>query len=99
MRTPQGGIVGVLQLINATAGGVVVPYSERQRALVASLASQAAVALENSLLYAEIRQLFEGFVRASVVAIEARDPRFSETGVRDLLEQSGGQHVTIVHED
>jgi hypothetical protein len=33
------------------------------------------------------------------LAIEARDPRFTETGVRELLEQSGGQHITIVHED
>jgi Protein of unknown function (DUF3341) len=31
--------------------------------------------------------------------IEARDPRFTENGVRDLLEQSGGQHITIVHEE
>ena len=33
------------------------------------------------------------------LAIEARDPRFTETGVRELLEKSGGQHITIVHED
>ena len=77
MRTPKGHVVGVLQLINATRDGEVVSYSASQRALVVSLASQAAVALENSHLYAEIRQLFEGFVRASVVAIEARDPATS----------------------
>ena len=33
------------------------------------------------------------------LAIEARDPRFTENGVRELLEQTGGQHITIVHED
>jgi Alternative complex III, ActD subunit len=33
------------------------------------------------------------------LAIEARDPRFTEDGVRQLLEQTGGQHITIVHED
>src|SRR6266567_1509113 len=33
------------------------------------------------------------------LAIEARDPRFTESGVRELLEKSGGQHITIVHED
>jgi hypothetical protein len=33
------------------------------------------------------------------LAIEARDPRFTETGVRELLEKSGGQHITIVHQD
>jgi HD-GYP domain-containing protein (c-di-GMP phosphodiesterase class II) len=77
MQTPQGHVVGVLQLINAMKDGGVVPFSERARDLLVSLASQAAVALENSHLYAEIRQLFEGFVRASVVAIEARDPATS----------------------
>ena len=106
MRTPQGGIVGVLQLINATARGVVVPYSERQRSLVASLASQAAVALENSLLYAEIRQLFEGFVRASVVAIEARDPATSGHSFRvanltvalaESVDRAGGSRFEPVH--
>ena len=73
MRTPGGRTIGVIQLINPGAG----PYDARQEALAVSLASQAAVALENSQLYAEIRQLFEGFVRASVVAIEARDPATS----------------------
>ncbi|OFW23253.1 MAG: hypothetical protein A3H97_12280 [Acidobacteria bacterium RIFCSPLOWO2_02_FULL_65_29] len=77
MRAPKGHIVGVLQLINTKRNEDVITYSASQSALVVSLASQAAVALENSQLYAEIRQLFEGFVRASVVAIEARDPATS----------------------
>jgi hypothetical protein len=33
------------------------------------------------------------------LAIEARDPRFTEVGVRELLEGTGGEHITIVHED
>ena len=33
------------------------------------------------------------------LVIEARDPRFTELEARDLLERSGGQHITIVHED
>ena len=33
------------------------------------------------------------------LVIEARDPRFTELETRELLEQSGGQHVTIIHED
>jgi HD-GYP domain-containing protein (c-di-GMP phosphodiesterase class II) len=89
MRTPQGHIVGVLQLINAKRdAGVrldstdafsrdVIPYSPQHEALVESLAAQAAIALENSQLYAAIEQLFEGFVRASIVAIESRDPATS----------------------
>src|SRR5207245_9404501 len=41
------------------------------------LASQAAVALQNSRLYESVRVLFEGFVSASVGAIESRDPTTS----------------------
>jgi HD-GYP domain-containing protein (c-di-GMP phosphodiesterase class II) len=44
---------------------------------VLSLASQAAVAFENSRLYDSIHRLFEGFVRAAVTAIETRDPATS----------------------
>src|SRR6266513_2624431 len=46
---------------------------------------------------------WERFMRVTndgfFLAIEARDPRFTETGVRELLEKSGGQHITIVHQD
>ena len=72
LRTPNGHVIGVLQLINTKHG-----YSGRIDALATSLAAQAAVALENSQLWADIRRLFEGFVRASVTAIEARDPATS----------------------
>jgi HD-GYP domain-containing protein (c-di-GMP phosphodiesterase class II) len=71
LRTPKGDVIGVLQLINGAS------YSARVDALATSLAAQAAVALENSQLWTEIRTLFEGFVRASVGAIEARDPATS----------------------
>ena len=89
LRTPKGHIIGVLQLINAkrvrasrldTVAAVaagVTPYSDRLDRLATSLAAQAAVALENSQLWSDIGRLFEGFVRASVVAIESRDPATS----------------------
>jgi HD-GYP domain-containing protein (c-di-GMP phosphodiesterase class II) len=89
MTTPQGTVIGVLQLINckrdpsavlpteAAVEAEVIPYPERFRGLAASLASQAAVALENSRLYQSIQALFEGFVQASVTAIESRDPTTS----------------------
>ena len=31
--------------------------------------------------------------------IEARDPRFTENEARELLERTGGQHITVMHED
>ncbi len=89
MRNQKGETVGVVQLINAKRKfetkldsiskvlEQVVPYNTRQLEMIESLASQAAVAFENSELYAAIQRLFEGFVRASVIAIEARDPTTS----------------------
>jgi HD-GYP domain-containing protein (c-di-GMP phosphodiesterase class II) len=90
MRNPESGeIVGAVQLINAKRNAeaklnslsavvlAVVPYTMRQQEMVASLASQAAVALDNSRLYQKQQELFEGFVRAAVTAIESRDPTTS----------------------
>ena len=88
MRAPEGQVVGAVQLINAKHGRMplrgpedtaarVHPFSDADARLVQALATQGAVALENVGLYAEIEALFEGFVRASVTAIEQRDPTTS----------------------
>ncbi|MBM4392671.1 MAG: GAF domain-containing protein [Deltaproteobacteria bacterium] len=78
----DGRVIGVLLFVNhkAVAGlplasfDRVTAFSERHLALARSVASQAAVALENYRLYREIATLFDGFVEAAVTAIEARDP-------------------------
>lgn len=88
MKNHKGEIVGVLQLLNhkreredritpENVDDVVLPYPDRAQHLVLSMASQAAVALENTRLLEDIQNLFESFVNASVVAIEARDPTTS----------------------
>jgi HD-GYP domain-containing protein (c-di-GMP phosphodiesterase class II) len=82
-------VIGVIQLINkkrrreeplASAADFdtkVIPFDARSQNLAATLAAQAGISLENALLYDEIRDLFEGFVHASVTAIESRDPTTS----------------------
>ncbi|HEY7649496.1 MAG TPA: HD domain-containing phosphohydrolase [Methylomirabilota bacterium] len=77
MRTPHGDTIGVLQLINCKPGGHVRAYGPLHESLAESLASQAAVAVDNNRLYQSIRLLFEGFVGAAVTAIESRDPTTS----------------------
>ena len=79
-------VVGVLQLINRKDDAQVRltdqkmvdlhvrPFDAQDQRVAMALAGQAGVALENSILYADIEKLFEGFIRASVQAIEARDP-------------------------
>lgn len=89
MRTHKDETIGVLQLINRkrdhevlltsieAVEQQVIPFDQRAADLVAALAAQAAVAIENSQLYEDIERLFEGFVTAAVTAIESRDPTTS----------------------
>ncbi|MDC0671600.1 HD family phosphohydrolase [Nannocystis radixulma] len=88
MRAPEGQVIGAVQLINAKEGrepltspadfnGRTRPFSAGDERVCLALATQGAVALENANLYAEVQALFEGFVRASVTAIEQRDPTTS----------------------
>lgn len=86
MCNTEGEVLGVIQLINKRKDyenkipgkkleeGEIIPFDDRDIELLTGLASQAAIALENAKLYHDIRILFEGFVKASIVAIEAKDP-------------------------
>lgn len=55
----------------------VLSFDDADGFILQSLASQAAIAIENAKLYGDIETLFEGFIRASVLAIESRDPTTS----------------------
>ncbi len=70
MFNAKGEVVGVIQALNKRGGA----FSDEDQELLLALGGQAASAVENALLHEEIQRLFEGFVRASVVAIESRDP-------------------------
>ncbi len=89
MISARSDVIGVIQLINKRAKGWiqldlpgdfesgVVTFDEVSEAYVSTLASQAGIALENVLLYSEVKTLFDGFVTAAVTAIESRDPTTS----------------------
>jgi HD-GYP domain-containing protein (c-di-GMP phosphodiesterase class II) len=85
MRNYNNEVVGAVQLINAkrkfdtklTVDNVpteVVSFRPEDLEMIESIASQAAVALDNKSLLDSIQTLFDGFVQASVTAIEQRDP-------------------------
>jgi HD-GYP domain-containing protein (c-di-GMP phosphodiesterase class II) len=57
--------------------GDVVAFDQRSEELALAWVAMAGIALENALLYDEIRVMFDGFVEASVTAIESRDPTTS----------------------
>jgi HD-GYP domain-containing protein (c-di-GMP phosphodiesterase class II) len=88
MHSAIGEVIGVIQLINKKRDPArplaadsfdrdVIPFDQRAEELASAWAAQAGIALENALLYDEIRGLFDGFVEASVKAIESRDPTTS----------------------
>jgi HD-GYP domain-containing protein (c-di-GMP phosphodiesterase class II) len=89
MRDHQDKVIGVVQLINkkrdpktvlrpvGVVDECVIPFTSVDEELVGSLASQAAVAFENTKLLADIKGLFNSFVKAAVTAIESRDPTTS----------------------
>ncbi len=94
LMAADGEVLGAVQLINrkrdprfrlddpALVSELVMPFSERDEQLATSLAGAAAIALVNARLTAEIRRLFDGFVRAAVFAIDARDPCTSGHSMR-----------------
>ncbi|WP_373536717.1 HD domain-containing phosphohydrolase [Microcoleus sp.] len=85
MQNREGETIGILQLINRKTKADTVltaenawestqQYSLWEERIIRSLASQAAISIERNHLQESIEHLFEGFVKASVQVIEARDP-------------------------
>ncbi len=82
-------VIGVIQLINRKKDkkaqlkapedfeAQVIPFDEIDQEMAELVAQQAGIALENANMQANIQELFDGFVNASVKAIEQRDPTTS----------------------
>lgn len=111
MVNTNNEIIGVLQLFNKKRNFLVkiddmekfeqqvIPFTKADEEIVTSFASQAGVTLENSLLYKEINGIFEGFIRASVTAIESRDPTTSgHSGRVALLTSEFAKVLNNIHE-
>jgi HD-GYP domain-containing protein (c-di-GMP phosphodiesterase class II) len=121
MINQVGEVLGVVQLINKKINPSakllspgdfdreVIPMDARGKDLVETLASQAGVAMDNAFLYAEIKRIFEGFVRASVHTIEQRDPTTSghsfrvaslTRGLAEVVHnQSEGKYADVKFDD
>lgn len=112
LKNADGKIRGVIQLLNKVEnrGGAlldasgntvlnpqnVIPFTDEDEQLMLAFASQACVALENAKLTEDIENLFESFIRASVTAIEARDPATS--GHSDRVAVLSVEFARAVHQ-
>ncbi len=74
MLSTKEEVVGVLQVLNKAQDAT---FDAEDEEMLLALGGHAASAIENAILYDEINKLFEGFIAASVVAIESRDPTTS----------------------
>lgn len=76
LKNHQDEIIGVLQLLNAQNGEKTetISFSPKVQQLVEGLASQAAVAITNKNLIADLEKLFESFIKLIASAIDAKSP-------------------------
>jgi HD-GYP domain-containing protein (c-di-GMP phosphodiesterase class II) len=106
MKNAEGDTNGVLQLnkkknnresvLDTTESFErgVLSFDQNDERLVRSLASQAAVCVDNNNLYVERENLFRQFVNASVKAIESRDPTTQGHSKRVALMTTALAHAT-----
>jgi HD-GYP domain-containing protein (c-di-GMP phosphodiesterase class II) len=75
MKDHNNAVVGVLQLINAkNADGSVRSFSREDQHLVESLASQAAIAVNNRQLINQLERLLESLIDVINTAIDEKSP-------------------------
>jgi len=84
LKNMEGEIVGILQLMNKKRdphlpinkdcmNDNITRFQQTDEDFIQSIASQAAVSIERVQLHESIRSLFEGFINASIAAIDERD--------------------------
>jgi len=75
MENHGGGIIGVLQLINAIDNnGKITSFDKNYEEAILSLSSLAAVSIANMNHLHDVKELFESFVRVMSKAIDERTP-------------------------
>ena len=74
LKNHKGDVIGVVQLINARVRNApdVIPFDPELVPLIESLASQAAVALDNQQLIQAQKNLFDSFMTMMAAAVDAK---------------------------
>ena len=96
MKNRSGEQIGVLQLINAKdAEEKIVGFAKDLVPIVESLASEAAIAIQNARYVDEIRGLFQSFVQVMSSAVDERTP-YNLTHTTHMAEY-GGRFVDYIN--
>jgi len=106
MTNHEEEIIGVLQLINAIDPdtGEVTAFSKESERLATALASQAAIAVTNTMLIRELKELFDALIRVIATAVDEKSPytgghitRVAELTMR-IAEEINGDHESELAE-
>ena len=73
MKDASGNVVGVIQLINARKKKNIIPFDKHYENLVLSLASQAAIAIKNTMLTQELKEAYLDTIFRLSIAAEYKD--------------------------
>ena len=71
-------VIGVLQLINKIRDGEIINFNKLDEKIIASLASQAAMALTNMQLINSLEDFIDAFVSTIAKAVDAKSPYTSD---------------------
>ncbi len=69
MRNNQNEVIGVFQVLNRTSG----PFTDKDEELLSAISLIAASAIENAILYTEVRRSFISFIETLSSTLDARD--------------------------
>ena len=101
LKNHENDIIGVLQLLNAIdpETNKDVPFSGEHIYLIASLASQASVALTNAQLVLGLKTLLQAFIKSIALAIDAKSP-FTGCHIKRVvsLSQMIADHINTTKE-
>ena len=78
VKNREGKVIAVIQAINKKSG----PFTEDDEIFLQALGAQIQLAIENSTLYQEIKELFESMIEALASTIDARHPTTAGHTVR-----------------
>ena len=97
MHNRRGTSVGVLQLINAMdKDGKVCAFGQDMVMVVESIASQAAITIQNMMYIEDIRGLFQSFVKVMSSAIDERTP-YNASHTRHMV-QYGSHFIKYLNQ-
>ena len=73
MLSDKGGLIGVMQLINALSeNGTVIPFAPEDEPLISAVASQAAISIANIQYTDQISALLDSLVQSLSTAVDER---------------------------